>query len=178
MADRAHLTDLEALERFRASLIVALERFSGVLDEISEEVKRTRFWLQSEQRQVIEQAMRKCQRQLEMLEAELFSARLSNLKQAKSGHQMKVNQKRREMQEIELKGRELKAWGRNFDSTVEPEARKVEKLRHYLDHEMGRAANQLTETIRLLSAYASESAGALPSVGPTSSDKSSDTAET
>lgn len=151
----AHVTNLEALERFRASLILFIERSNHVLDEVSEEVKRTRIWLQTDQRLRLGQEMKRRQRELEMLEQELFTARLSDLAQKKTGVQMQVNQKRREMREIEDTLRKIAAWLRNYDSTVETEARKVEKLRHHLDSDMSRAVTFLNESIRQLGAYAS-----------------------
>ena len=66
---------------------------------------------------------------------------------------MQVNQKRRDMREIENTGRKLAGWLRNYDSTVETEAKKVEKLRHHLDTDMVRAVTFLTEAIRALDAY-------------------------
>jgi predicted RNase H-like nuclease (RuvC/YqgF family) len=88
-----------------------------------------------------------------MLEQELFTARLSDLAQKKTGVQMQVNHKRRELRDLETTLRKLTAWSRNFDSTVETEARKVEKLRHHLDTDTIRAIQFLTEAVRQLSAY-------------------------
>jgi chromosome segregation ATPase len=149
----AHVTNLESLERFRSSLVLFLERTHLVLDEVSEEVKRTRIWLQTEQRLKLGQEMKRRERELDLLEAELFSARLSDLAQKKSGAQMQVNQKRREIREIEDTLRKLSGWLRSYDSTVETEAKKVEKLRHHLDTDMIRAVTFLTEAIRQLDAY-------------------------
>jgi chromosome segregation ATPase len=149
----AHVTSLESLERFRSSLVLFLERAHLVLDEVSEEVKRTRIWLQTEQRLKLGQEMKRRERELDMLEAELFSARLSDLAQKKTGVQMQVNQKRRDMREIEDTLRKLAGWLRNYDSTVETEAKKVEKLRHHLDTDMIRAVTFLNEAIRQLDAY-------------------------
>lgn len=161
MADRAHVSNLEALDRFRSSLILFLERAALILDEVSEEVKRTRVWLQSEQKLRLTQVMKRKNRELEMLEQEYFTARLSNLKSAKTGQQMQINRKRREIREIEDRMRAVAAWLRNFDSTVETEARKVEKLRHFLDADMKQAVRLLNETMRLLSEYAS---GGMPPI--------------
>jgi chromosome segregation ATPase len=93
------------------------------------------------------------EREFEMLEQELFTARLSDLAQKKTGVQMQVNQKRRELRDLETTLRKLTAWTRNFDSTIETEARKVEKLRHHLDTDTARAIVFLTESLRQLNAY-------------------------
>jgi hypothetical protein len=149
----AHVTNLESLERFRSSLVLFLERANLILDEVGEEVKRTRIWLQTEQRLKLALEMKRIHRELEMLEAELFSARLSDLAQKKTGVQMLVNQKRRETRELEETQRKVAGWLRGYDSIVETEAKKVEKLRHHLDTDMVRAVTYLKEAILQLNAY-------------------------
>jgi len=155
VSDRAHVTSLEALERFRSQLVVFVERTNAVLDEVAEEVKRTRIWLQSEQRLHLEHEMKRRHRELEMLEQEMFTARLSNLQTAKSGAQMQIDQKRREIRDLEETMKAVSAWLRNFDATVETEARKVEKLRHLLDYDGVKALRFLAEALRHLEAYSS-----------------------
>ncbi|MEX2579724.1 MAG: hypothetical protein WD342_11755 [Verrucomicrobiales bacterium] len=155
MSDRANVTDIEALERFRSSLVVFIERVEFVLDEVSEEVKRTRVWLQTEQRTGLEREMKRRRRELESLEQEMFTARLSKMGTAKTGLQMCLNKKRREIHDLERTMRAVAAWLRNYDSTVETEARKVEKLRHVIDTDMAKALVFLSEAARQLRAYAS-----------------------
>lgn len=155
MADRANVTDIEALERFRSNLVLFLERANAILDEVSEEVKRTRIWLQSEQRMELEREMKRRNRELEALEQEMFTARLSKMQTAKTGAQMQINKRRREIRDLEDTMRRLAGWMRNFDSSVETEARKVEKLRYQLDGDMVKALNFLAESARQLRAYSS-----------------------
>lgn len=152
----ANVTNIEALERFRSSLVLFLERAGFVLDEVSEEVKRTRIWLQTEQSMKLGHEMKRRQRELEQLEQEMFTARLSDLAQKKTGMQMQINKKRREILELEGKIRALKGWLRNFDSVVETEARKAEKLRQQIDIEMARAVTSLTESVKQLRAYSED----------------------
>ena len=90
-----------------------------------------------------------------MLEQEMFSARLSDLQQKKTGQQMLLNKKRREIRELETTLRAVAGWLRNYDSSVETEARKVEKLRQNIDIDMAKGLTYLTESIRQLKAYAS-----------------------
>ncbi|MDF1741713.1 MAG: hypothetical protein P1U86_21305 [Verrucomicrobiales bacterium] len=155
MADKAHVSDVEALERFRATLAVYVERLNSVLDEVSEEVKRTRIWLQSDQKLALQHEMKRRQRKLEQLEQEMFSARLSKLESSKTGAQMQINKQRREIRELEERIRAVAGWLRNYDSVVETEARKVEKLRHFLDIDMKRANTFLAESVKNLNAYGS-----------------------
>ncbi len=153
MADKANVTNVESLERFRSSLVIFVEKISVVLDEVSEEVKRTRVWLQSEQRMKLDHVMKRKQKELDMIQQELFTARMSNLANVKTGHKMKLNNKRREMREVEGKIRAVTTWLRNYDSTVETEARKVDKLRHFIDTDMIRALHFLAEAVKNLHAY-------------------------
>ncbi len=150
---QANVTDIEALERFRSSLILFLERAGLALDEVGEEVKRTRIWLQTEQSLKLAHERKRRQRELEQLEQEMFTARLSDLAQKKTGMQMQINKKRREIRALEEKIRAVKGWLRNFDSVVETEARQAEKLRQHLDIEMARAVISLTESLRQLRGY-------------------------
>ena len=152
----ANVTNIEALERYRSSLVLFLERAGFVLDEVSEEVKRTRIWLQTEQSMKLGHEMKRCQRELEQLEQEMFTARLSDLAQKKTGMQMQINKKRREILELEGKIRAVKGWLRNFDSVVETEARKAEKLRQQIDIEMAIAVTSLTESVKQLRAYSED----------------------
>ena len=46
MPDRAKVTSLEAIEAFRAKLVIYRDRASRVLDEVADEVTRTRGWLE------------------------------------------------------------------------------------------------------------------------------------
>lgn len=155
MADKANVSDVEALERFRSSLVVFVERLNAVLDEVSEEVKRTRIWLQTDQKLSLQHEMKRRQRSLEQLEQEMFTARLSKLAASKTGAQMQINNQRREIRELEVRMRAVAAWLRNYDSVVETEARKVEKLRHFLDIDMKKANTFLAESVKNLSNYAS-----------------------
>ena len=50
MADRAKITSVEALESFQNVLVVYLDKAKRTMDEISDEVKRTRTWVESDRR--------------------------------------------------------------------------------------------------------------------------------
>ena len=50
MADRAQVTSVEAVESFRASLIVFQSRARVVLEEACDEVLRTKVWVQTDRR--------------------------------------------------------------------------------------------------------------------------------
>ena len=50
MSEQAKVTSIDVLESFRAALIVFLTESRRSLDEVTDAVRRTRMWLQQEQR--------------------------------------------------------------------------------------------------------------------------------
>ena len=65
MPERAKVTSLEALEDFRAKLIIYRDKASRVLDEVSDDVTRTRVWLESERPAYWQNLIRRLNRDLE-----------------------------------------------------------------------------------------------------------------
>jgi hypothetical protein len=176
MPERARVTSLEVIESFRARLIIYRERAARVLDEVSDEVIRTRVWLQSDRQNFWQNEIRRLTREAEQRQQELFSAQLSGLLEASVLQQAAVQKARRAIRGAEEKLKQVKQWQRQFDHRVEPPARQVEKLRHTLGHDLGQAVAWLNEMTKTLSAYAelSPSAGTTPP--PSQSDGPTETA--
>jgi hypothetical protein len=154
MADRAHVTSVDALESFRASLIVYLSKARPALEEVSADVQRTRSWLENDQRGHWEQEVRRRSRQLEEAQAALFSAKLSTFREAGSVEAMLVHRAKRALDEADAKLRTLKQWTRVFDNRVSPLVKQMEKLHTVLTNDMVQAVAYLTEAISTLDAYA------------------------
>jgi hypothetical protein len=154
MADQARVTSLEVLEAFRAKLIVYREKASRVMDEVSDDVTKTRLWLQSDRPQFWAVENRRRARNLEQAQQELFSAQLSGLRDASIVQQDAVRKARNAVREGEDRARSVKIWSRQFDHRVEPLARNVEKLRQVLDKDLPAAIARLAEIEKTLAAYA------------------------
>jgi chromosome segregation ATPase len=154
MPERAKVTSIEALESFRTNLIIYLEKARGVLDEISDEVLRTRLWLQNDRRMHWEREVRRLTRKLEERQQELFSARLSNLREPTQAEQLAVHKAQRALTEAEDRLNLVKRWARQYDSRVEPLAKEVDKLRDVLVAHMGKAVIYLSQVTRTLGDYA------------------------
>src|SRR5258708_3574762 len=120
MADKAQITSVEAIESFRAKLIEFLGHARPVLDEIANEVTRTRLWLQNDQRMFWEHQLRLRERRLEEAKQELFNARLSQLQEATALHYMAVQRTQRAVQEAEAKLGSLKKWDRELENRAAP----------------------------------------------------------
>ncbi len=154
MAEQAKVTSLDALERFRADLIVFITTAHRCVDEASDEVKRTRGWLQGEQRMHWEGQARLRKRVLDQAEADLYSARLSGLKDRTIVQEEAVRKAKRAMAEAEDKLRALKKWNRDFDNNADPLVRRLEGIRYFLDHDLPKALTFLVRAQETLEAYA------------------------
>ena len=166
MADNARVTSIEILEAFRARLIVFREKASRVLDEVADDVTKTRLWLQSDRPQFWIAENRRRSRKLEQAQQELFSAQLAGLRDASIIQQDAVRKARNAVREGEDRARSVKTWGRQFDHRVEPLARNVEKLRQILDKDLPRASAHLVEIQKSLAAYAELSPASPPPNSP------------
>ena len=154
MAEQAKITSLDALERFRADLIIFMTTAHRCVDEAGDEVRRTRQWLQGEQRTHWEGQARLRKRVLDQAEADLYSARLSGLKDRTIVQEEAVRKAKRAMAEAEDKLRVLKKWNRDFDNNADPLVKRLEGMRYFLDHDMPKALTYLVQAQKTLEAYA------------------------
>jgi len=154
MATHAKVTSIDALERFRAALIVFLNKAHSALDQTSDEVRRTRSWIQHDQRTHWESEARRRARALAQAEQELMSARMTKALDNFSAQQLAVNKARHALEEAAEKVRKVKLWIRDFDGVVEPMAKGLNSLRGYLDHELPQGIAYLTEVEKIMESYA------------------------
>jgi len=168
MSQQANITSVEAIEAFRAQLVVYLSQIRPVLDEISSEVLRTRSWLEDDRRRYWQQEMRSKSRKLEDAKQELFTATLSKMGEATSFQQMAVQRAQRDMRVVEDKLLVLKKWDRDLDNKTSPLVKQMEQLHGFLSVEMERAVAYLDQMIRALDAYRSVASPAADrNTGPT-----------
>jgi hypothetical protein len=154
MADRAHVTSVEAIELFRANLIAFLGKARPVLEDACDEVFRTRNWLQQDRRTHWENQLRKRRKILEETQQALFAARVGTLREATSAEVNAVNRAKRAFDEAEEKLRLVKKWTLEFDNRVQPLVKELEGLRTMLANDMPKAAAHLAQVIKMLDAYA------------------------
>lgn len=153
MADRAHVTSVEAIEAFRAALIVYLTKVRPVMEDACDEVARTRQWLQYDRRLHWENEVRRRTKTLEAAQQELFGARLSNLREPNAIQQAAVQRAKRALAEAEEKLRMVKRWTLEFETRAEPLVKELEHLRTLLANDLPKAAAKLALTVRALDAY-------------------------
>src|SRR5277367_740305 len=125
MAPAAQITSVEAIENFRARLIVYLGQMRPLLDEISHEALQTRLWIQNDQQRYWKDQMRLRHRKLEEARGELFAARLSSFQEASSLHYMAVQRAQRAVTEAEEKLGVIKKWNLELEDTAAPYTRQI-----------------------------------------------------
>jgi len=175
MAKQVKVTSIDTLEAFRARLILFLGKASGAVNEVGDEVKRTRIWLQQDQRLLWEGKVKRLRKQLDQAEAELFTSRLSAMTNHSAARQMAVTRLRRLVREAEEKLKLVKKWNRNFDSVVDPLAKKLEGIQFMLTSDLPKAVTYLANAQKLLDAYTRVATpGAEAAEGKAGEDESGD----
>ena len=154
MDGQARVGSIETIEAFRAALIRYAERARRALDDVTGEVKRTRGWLESEQLQKWQGEHRRRLRFLEQAQQELYSARLSTLRQDKSAQQLAVKKAQRMVAEAEEKLAVIKRWRQAYDARVESLAKQLETLHDTLARTLPKGVVSLGNTVRNLQDYA------------------------
>lgn len=154
MAGQAKITSLDALEMFRAHLLVFLTKAGRALDAAADEVRRTREWLQREQRTRWEAEIRVRSRKLAQAEQELFSVKLSGHREALANRQLLVQRARAAVEEAQDKLRAVKQWNVRFDSVATPIVERLGDLRQFVQLDLPNAAALLANLQKTLEAYA------------------------
>ena len=154
MTPKAKVTAVDALEAFRAELVVYISKARPTLEEVSADALRVRLWLENEQRTHWEEELRRRNRELEQAQSALFGARLSNLREETSAEVIAFYRAKRARDEAESKLRILKKWHRDFENRVQPLVKQTEKLHTLLANDLVKAMAYLAQAVNTLSAYA------------------------
>lgn len=153
MDQQARITDTDALENLRSALIVFQARARRSVDEVIDEVRRTKRWLEQEKRDFWEAQIRVRNRKLDQAEAELFNAKLSEFKDSTAREKAMVAKMRALVAEAEEKLKAVKQWDRNYEGVVEPMTKGLMSLREFLEVDLPKGIWQITGSIKALDAY-------------------------
>ncbi len=163
MSTQAKVTSIDALDAFRAALVIFVTKARTAVDNVRDKVKRTRNWLQHDQRMHWEGEIRRRQRKLDQAKQELYSARLTKMTETITMREAVVRKTKAAVDEAELKLRNVKKWNQNFDAAADPLMKKLDGFKEFLDHEMPDAITFLYRASEILTAYADRS---MPSGDP------------
>jgi len=154
MSVQAKVTSVDALDAFRASMVIFVTKARGAVDTVRDRVRRTRNWLQHDQRVHWEGEIRRRQRKLDQVVQDLYSARLTKMTGAIAIREAEVRKAKAAVEEAHQKLRNVKKWGQNFDAASDPLMKKLDGFRDYLDQEMPDAITFLYRVRDILDAYA------------------------
>lgn len=167
----AHVTSTEAIESFRAALIVYLSKARPLLEDACDDVTRTRQWLQHDRRVHWENQLRRRTKELENAQQSLNSARLANLRDETTAEQAAILRAKRAVAEAEEKLKWVKRWTLEFDQRAGPLVKQLEQLRTLLSNDMPKAAAHLSQALKTLEAYANVAPPAASTAAPTGEAK-------
>lgn len=158
MSDVARVSSIPAITRFLGALRGFTSKARITIDDVSDDVRKTRQWLESERLPHWRHEVRECQKKLEAVRQELFSAQISGVGADTQFQQGAVNRAQRALAEAERKLKLTKKWMRDYDHVVGPVSRQLDKMDAILVGMMPRAYARLNEMIKSLEAYAAVTA--------------------
>jgi hypothetical protein len=161
MAERAHVSSTEAIDAFKAALVVYLSKSRLLLEDACDEVLRLRTWLQTDRRLYWEAQVRRRQKILEEARQALFGASMANLREPSAAERLAVQRAQRALAEAEEKLNRVKHWTREYEHRVEPLLRQLESLRTVLTHDMPKGVAYLNQILQTLDAYTGMKAPAI-----------------
>jgi hypothetical protein len=166
MAIQARVTSTDALESFRAKLIVFLHKARTSVDDVTDEVRRMRSWLQHDQPMRWEGEIRRRTKTLDQAQHELRNAQFAgNQESAVQTRQAAVNRAKQALAEAEDKLRRVKKWNLNYDNTADPIVKRLDSFRGFVTDELPKAVAHLRNVQKVLEAYAETGAPASDSGG-------------
>ena len=181
MGNQAKVSSLDALDQFRASLVIFLGKARRSVSDAGDEARNTRMWLQHDRMVYWESEIRKRSKIHDQLPSRnIMSARLSkNNENALTIRKNAVAKAKRALEEAQDKVRRVKQWAQNFDNAADPIVKRMESVRQYLDVDMPKAIAYLVNLQRTLAAYAEgpppEAASAPSAVTPEAGAEANDT---
>jgi hypothetical protein len=167
MSGSAQVTSVDAIEIFRASLVLYLSKARPAIQQVCAEAQRTRIWVQTTQRQFWDHQLRLRQRKLEEAKEALFNARISQFNQSTLLETMAVQRAQRAVEEAEQKLVMLKKWAHEIENRADPLVKQLDQFHAFLSTDMGDAVVLLAELVKALDAYTnSVSMGGGPAATP------------
>jgi hypothetical protein len=163
MSSEARVRSLEALVRWRSSLIVFQTKARRGLSSVLDEVKRLRQWLETEQRPFWEAEIKKRSRVLDRVEQELITARFSTMRGTLMVQEQAVRKAKAALAHAEDKLRKTKLWCRDYDRVIQPMTRKLENMDYFLQHELPKGIALMEQLARSLEGYTQTALDSPPS---------------
>lgn len=158
MSPQAKINSTDEIKQFHAYLTTYVVRVRAVLDEVHEEVMRTRQWLEGEQRTHWQREVKRCQRALDDAQQALLRVKMSGLRDSTGAEQAVVSRARKDLEYAEEKLARTRKWRAVYDGRVALLEKGLSGLRNWVDYEIPKAMIFLNQTVDNLDAYQAGSA--------------------
>ena len=153
MSESAQVTSVDAIEAFRASLMLYLSKARPGIQQVCAEAQHTRIWVQTTQRQYWEHQLKLRYRKLEEAKEALFSARISQFSHSTLLETMAVQRAQRAVAEAETKLALVKKWGGEIENRADPLVKQLDQVHGFLSTDMAEGVVLLGELVKTLDAY-------------------------
>jgi hypothetical protein len=157
MQPQAKVSSIDAVDAFRSSLILYLERARHVLDDVQHDITQQRAWLQHDRLPFWKRQVHLFELELAQAEQELLTARLSGQTEAVRDRRRTVERAKAKLDQATETFGHTRRWLSQFDHAVDPQVKRTAPLRQVLDHDLVKAVALLAETMRVLVDYAAVS---------------------
>ena len=157
MGEQAKVADVDTIERFRASLLIAAEAFGLALEEAEGDVERTQLWLENDRRDAWTKRIRKAQDEVVICKSALF--RKQEIKATPEARPSVVDEKKaldRARRRLELAEEKLKAtkrWSIELPRQAIVFKGALSPMHTLLDRDLPRANAMLKRMTEHLEAY-------------------------
>ena len=157
MGEQIKVADVQTIERFRASLLVASETFGLALEEAEGEIERTLAWVESEQPDFWRKRMRKVQDEVVMCKSALF--RKQEIKATADARPSVVDEKKaldramKRLEYAETKLRNTKRWSTELPRQSVIFKGALSGMHTVLDRDVPRMSAMLKRMTEHLEAY-------------------------
>jgi hypothetical protein len=159
MQRHADISSLEAIDAFRARLIVYQTRTGLAINEVRDEIAHLRVWLRQDRRVFWEHEVHRQEQALALARQQLQSDRLlSNMRSAVDSPRA-VHRAERALAEAETKRRIVIREGLQFDHLIDPLARGLDRVQDLLAGDGPKALAYLNRMLDTLRAYTETPAG-------------------
>jgi hypothetical protein len=158
MAIQARVTSTDALEMFRAKLVIFISKARVSVDDATDEVRRTRVWLQHDQPMRWQGEIRQRTKKLDQAQHELRNAQFAAQEAAIQTRQAAVNRAKQALAEAEDKLRRIKKWNLNYDNIADPIVRRLDGFRQFVTDDLPKGVAHLRNIQKALEAYAEANA--------------------
>jgi hypothetical protein len=160
--NQARISSIDALEAFRAELIRYIEHARVALEDMTGDARRTRTWLDVDRTQYWTAQFKKLTKQLHQAEEELYSANLTSPQASNAIQKMAVQRAKRNLEEAEAKMHVIKRWRQVYDNRTAPLIHQLDPMFAQVGQQLPKGVHALSETIKILQAYAESGRPAQP----------------